>query len=777
MTLIGGTAIEDKLQEGVPDTIAVLAEAGIKIWVLTGDKTETAINIGFACNLLTKDMLLINVNARSEEETMEQLRRATEEVEEKSKTQKCALVIDGESLKYALEPQCNRELLELGTQCRAVICCRVSPMQKAKVVNMVKKGLKVMTLAIGDGANDVSMIQEANVGVGISGEEGRQAVMASDYAIAQFSYLSKLLLVHGRWSYLRTSEMIFTFFYKNIMWTLVLFWYQIFCSFTGTMMFDYSYITLYNLVFTSLPCIFAGNYMLFYCIIVFSLMFFLFYIIGVFDQDLKAEYSFKFPQLYLMGIRNDKFTTWRFCCTVLDAIYQSAVCFGLPYLVFLGPKLSSDGYDTEGVTELGTFIAGIAVVVANTLVGLTIFSYTWIMVLCIVLSSVTFFIWTGIYSHIMTFTFYGEAILFGEGTFWLCLILTFVVCLLPRFATVYYLQVYAPYDNDIIREVVLCNSNTNIFNFLRGSKHNERFSEDDEEELPINLMRTRSTSDHRSHLPNSMDSESEIGIKNKLKKTRGGSGRFGLYRTSTMDSTKSEIMNMKTGKRTSFMGFAYSSDDHHVFDEYRKSVYRTYSNNQLDSGSQPNLASRLSVISLPPGDIDTSKEHGQDWMPIDGFRLRQYDTEPSLFSSSSTKKGASSFGKKMMKAMKNKITHPHHKKNTATQHSRLDPIMQTRDSSMDSSIMDQPMLLPLTPSGNESFVPPIVPNPSNENLLHQSITNIEPIQPFLLHQHHQSSHHDSFDQQSQHQQQHSNNSSGNQTPSNSSPSTSSQTHY
>lgn len=230
LTLIGGTAIEDKLQEGVPETISVLAKAGIKIWVLTGDKIETAINIGFACNLLTKDMLLISVNAHDEQDTLEQLRRSQAEVNEKSTYQKCALVIDGESLKYALEPPCKQELLDLGTQCVAVICCRVSPMQKAKVVNLVKKGLKVMTLAIGDGANDVSMIQEANVGVGISGEEGRQAVMASDYAIGQFRYLSKLLLVHGRWSYLRTSEMILTFFYKNIMWTLVLFWYQLFCG-------------------------------------------------------------------------------------------------------------------------------------------------------------------------------------------------------------------------------------------------------------------------------------------------------------------------------------------------------------------------------------------------------------------------------------------------------------------------------------------------------------------------------------------------------------------
>lgn len=230
-TLLGGTAIEDKLQEGVPETIALLARAGIRIWVLTGDKVETAINIGFACNLLTQEMLLIRISSANEEEAAVQLNEALEKVSENVEYQKCALVIDGESLKFALDERCKGTLLELGTKCRAVICCRVSPKQKANVVSMVKKGLDVMTLAIGDGANDVSMIQEANVGVGISGEEGRQAVMASDYAIGQFSYLGKLLLVHGRWSYLRTSEMIQTFFYKNIVWTVVLFFYQFLCGY------------------------------------------------------------------------------------------------------------------------------------------------------------------------------------------------------------------------------------------------------------------------------------------------------------------------------------------------------------------------------------------------------------------------------------------------------------------------------------------------------------------------------------------------------------------
>ena len=95
-----------------------------------------------------------------------------------------------------------------------MLCCRVSPSQKAAVVNMVKHGLNVMTLSIGDGANDVAMIQEADVGVGIAGEEGRQAVMSSDYAIGQFRFLTRLMLVHGRWDYRRMSETIANFFYK-----------------------------------------------------------------------------------------------------------------------------------------------------------------------------------------------------------------------------------------------------------------------------------------------------------------------------------------------------------------------------------------------------------------------------------------------------------------------------------------------------------------------------------------------------------------------------------
>ena len=118
-----------------------------------------------------------------------------------------AVVIDGETLRYALDEALKPAFLELTTQCNAVVCCRVSPSQKALTVKLVKDGRNAMTLAIGDGANDVAMIQEAHIGVGIAGLEGAQASMSADYAVGQFRFLTKLLLVHGRWCYIRVADM------------------------------------------------------------------------------------------------------------------------------------------------------------------------------------------------------------------------------------------------------------------------------------------------------------------------------------------------------------------------------------------------------------------------------------------------------------------------------------------------------------------------------------------------------------------------------------------
>jgi phospholipid-translocating ATPase len=132
-----------------------------------------------------------------------------------------------------LNPKIEKEFLDVACMCKAVICCRVTPGQKKGVVDLVKKNKKAITLAIGDGANDVSMIKSAHIGVGISGQEGQQAVLSSDFSIGQFRYLERLLLVHGRWSYYRVSKFLRYFFYKNFAFTLCHFWFAFFCGFSA----------------------------------------------------------------------------------------------------------------------------------------------------------------------------------------------------------------------------------------------------------------------------------------------------------------------------------------------------------------------------------------------------------------------------------------------------------------------------------------------------------------------------------------------------------------
>ncbi|KAB1277172.1 putative phospholipid-transporting ATPase IM [Camelus dromedarius] len=259
LMLLGATAVEDKLQEGVIETVTSLSLANIKIWVLTGDKQETAINIGYACNMLTDDMNEVFIIAGSTAaEVREELRKAKENlfgqnrsfsnghvvfekkqpleldsVVEETVTGDYALIINGHSLAHALESDNEKDLLELACMCKTVVCCRVTPLQKAQVVELVKKHRNAVTLAIGDGANDVSMIKSAHIGIGISGQEGLQAVLASDYSFAQFRYLQRLLLVHGRWSYFRMCKFLCYFFYKNFAFTLVHFWFGFFCGFSA----------------------------------------------------------------------------------------------------------------------------------------------------------------------------------------------------------------------------------------------------------------------------------------------------------------------------------------------------------------------------------------------------------------------------------------------------------------------------------------------------------------------------------------------------------------
>lgn len=343
LVLLGATAIEDKLQDGVPETIFTLMEAGIKIWVLTGDRQETAINIGYSCKLISSEMQVLVCNETTAAATKEWLRTnlATSlahisrsidphvsmsfwerlmtngkksdlgkfRKDYGSDAKPMALVIDGKTLGFALEKDIAMDFLQLAMICKAVICCRVSPLQKALVVKLVKKNIaQTVTLAIGDGANDVTMIQAAHVGIGISGQEGLQAARSSDFAIAQFRFLRKLLLVHGGWAYSRVTKVIVFSFYKNFTLYLIQLWFAFYNGFSGQTLFEtWSSVSSYNVLWTLLAPI----------------------VLGVFDQYIDANFLDKYPEMYNQGQKNVFYSNKVFFQWIICSFYHSIAIFFL----------------------------------------------------------------------------------------------------------------------------------------------------------------------------------------------------------------------------------------------------------------------------------------------------------------------------------------------------------------------------------------------------------------------------------------------------------------
>lgn len=216
LELVGATAIEDKLQKGVPETIDRLRRANIKMWMLTGDKRETAVNIGHSCRLI-KDYSSVTVLEYEAGDVEQNIAASIIDIN-RGGVAHAVVVIDGQTLSTIQTDEALHTLfLDLAILTDSVICCRASPSQKAGLVNAIRTRLKgSVTLAIGDGANDIAMIQEAQVGIGITGKEGLQAARTSDYAIAQFRFLAKLLLVHGRYNYIRTCKYAVGTFSKEV---------------------------------------------------------------------------------------------------------------------------------------------------------------------------------------------------------------------------------------------------------------------------------------------------------------------------------------------------------------------------------------------------------------------------------------------------------------------------------------------------------------------------------------------------------------------------------
>lgn len=216
LDLLGATAVEDALQDNVRDTLVSLRTAGIRVWVLTGDKVETALNIALSCGHIPEDAgKYFITGCETEVQINGHLDTFEEELQTNSETQ-FALLIDGPSLAIALKHAAIR-FRDLAVKCHAVLCCRLSPLQKCEVVALVKTvSPPPITAAIGDGANDVAMILEAHVGLGLVGKEGRQAARCADYAFSNFSMAKRILLVHGYYFSHRLSLLVLYFFYKNL---------------------------------------------------------------------------------------------------------------------------------------------------------------------------------------------------------------------------------------------------------------------------------------------------------------------------------------------------------------------------------------------------------------------------------------------------------------------------------------------------------------------------------------------------------------------------------
>lgn len=411
LTLLGATGIVDRLQEEVPETIEALQRAGVKVWVLTGDKQETAINIACACKLLRPTDQLLTANCGSKDACkvlFQELRAVVGRSEAPSDLSGFMLVIDGRTLDLALQDDLKLEFLELCRLCKAVICCRSTPLQKSQVVQLVRDQLGVMTLAIGDGANDVSMIQVADVGIGISGQEGMQAVMSSDFAISRFKHLRKLLLVHGHWCYIRLANMILYFFYKNVMYVNLLFWYQFFCGFSGSVMTNSWVLIFFNLLFTSAPPL----------------------IYGILDKDVSASTLTKLPELYKFGQNSKAYLPSTFWLTMLDAFYQSLVCFFVPYFAYAGSDV--------GILSFGSPINASALLIILLHQVIESHTLTWLHGLVLLGSGLFYFLFSLVFSALCvtcsppTNPLGVETLQMSQPLFYAVCALTTMVALLPR---------------------------------------------------------------------------------------------------------------------------------------------------------------------------------------------------------------------------------------------------------------------------------------------------------------------------------------------------------
>ncbi|KAG6333074.1 hypothetical protein ID866_6016 [Astraeus odoratus] len=304
LELLGLTGVEDKLQDEVKSTLELLRNAGIKIWMLTGDKIETARCIAISTKLVARNQY---IHEAAKLKTHDQVRDQLEFLQSKLD---CCLVIDGESLQLCLNSYKN-EFIEIATKLSAVVACRCSPTQKADVARLIRQYTKKRVCCIGDGGNDVSMIQAADVGVGIVGKEGKQASLAADFSVTQFSYLTKLLMWHGRNSYRRSAKLAQFVIHRGLIISVMqavfsaIFYFAPIALYQGWLMMGYA------TVYTMAP--------------VFSL---------VLDQDVNEDLALIYPELYKELTKGRSLSYKTFFQWLMISLYQGAAIMIMSLVLF-----------------------------------------------------------------------------------------------------------------------------------------------------------------------------------------------------------------------------------------------------------------------------------------------------------------------------------------------------------------------------------------------------------------------------------------------------------
>jgi phospholipid-transporting ATPase len=444
LELIGSTAIEDKLQEFVPETITFIMKAGLKMWMLTGDKRQTAKNIAKTTGLFQDHTKVLDLDTTTDEPTekvtrencaqkMDDIYSKVVQFIEEDPTAEIALVVDGDGLNFAMEKRNLPIFVKIVEKCKTAICCRATPLNKASLVELMRKKFKMVGLAIGDGANDVTMIQKAKVGIGIAGKEGSQAKQASDYCLQRFHHLKRLLFIHGRYSLTRSALFVQYSFYKNLLLTFTQVFFSFYCLFSGQTLVDSWVQTLYNLIFTLLPP----------------------FVMGLFEKDVDEKVLMEKPEFYKQLQKEHVLNGWTFSLWILQAFYHSTIIFFFSiYISYYSGFLSN--MHSGGIWITATIISSVSFLCVNIKAILEMSYFTWIHWVCIGLSVFVYYAFNFCYSGIpvldgssnMYFTTY---VAFGSGNFWLIHVLCLSACYIPDLTFKLIKKYFFPYPWEVER--------------------------------------------------------------------------------------------------------------------------------------------------------------------------------------------------------------------------------------------------------------------------------------------------------------------------------------